>query len=155
MSSETSSCQLIAWPGTKYQCHAMPVISFSMHRSLGVISSTIHIVYLLFLLQKPAYCSKQNADDMAHSCLQARISISPNSAKEEEKKGDKFCQERFAWNALLVSMAIWAAAAEDAQRKIEGWTLHVQDEEWIPTKGFKVLSLLRQVKWRLDNIYDT
>ena len=76
---------------------------------------------------------------MVHaSCLQARISISPNSAKEE-KKGDKFCQKRFAWNALLVSMAIWAAA-EDAQRKIEGWTLHVQDEEWIPTKGFKVLS---------------
>ena len=49
---------------------------------------------------------------MVHaSCLQARISISPNSAKEE-KKGDKFCQKRFAWNALLVlvllvSMTIW------------------------------------------------
>ena len=83
----------------------------------------------------------EQADDMAHNCLQARISISPNSAKEE-KKGDKFRQERFAWNALRVSMAIWAAAAEDAQRKIEGWTLHVQDEEWIPTKGFKVLSSL-------------
>ena len=52
----------------------------------------------------------------------------------------KFCKRRgedkFARSGLhgmLVSMTI-----ADAQRKIEGWTLYVQDEEWIH-KGFKVL----------------
>ena len=67
---------------------------------------------------------------------------------------------------MLVSMAKAAVADAFAQRKIEGWTLHVQDEEWILQR---VQGPLLQVYpsqcststrqhysgWRLDHIYNT
>ena len=58
-------------------------------------------------------------------CLGAHIDL----AKFCKRGEDKFA--RSGLHGMLVSMAKAAVADAFAQRKIEGWTLHVQDEEWI------------------------
>ena len=65
--------------------------------------------------------------------------------QKKRRRGTNFARSGLHGMRYLCLCCWWVwpsehIAAEDAQRKIEGWTLHVQDEEWIPTKGFKVLS---------------
>ena len=49
--------------------------------------------------------------------------------QKKRRRGTNFA--RSGLHGMLVSMAKAAVADAFAQRKIEGWTLHVQDEEWI------------------------